>query len=786
LSRAERWARLDASSTAQLEWLAAARAARDLDQEIAAREALGRSLGGETGALFMIGAALLRALGHATPPPLFPNVHPAAALANLEMSPPGCDPRRRAQVLTDLESLPGPGFESTLGAMVGYNWLVAGEFALAMASFRKVLEGDPKERVAWEGLVLCAEATDDPRLLAEALSALGDLLEDPSEGSAAWERAAELFRDRLDDAAACDHALARSVARDLRRSSAFVALFRRVRDKKDPQALLELVDRRLPFADDPGELVLLNWERARALRTLGDREGALAALVAVTSRSPNHIGALALTGEIQIGLGQFGAAAEALARLAASEEAPAKQRLMSGVAAADLFETKLDDLESALEVLLALHKSGHGTLAVRERLARTASQTGRWELATELLELLMRERPTSEGREEAARLCLLIHRDRRSNPAMAKQATLCLLEENPSSPEGIDLVLSGCFDADESTRLLERVRPALLARVSEQPFERENLERLARLAQRLSDLSLRQACLGALVALGHGSRAEEGELVELDQIMAQVPTIVLDESTTHKVVDPEDRGPLTQLFRELGPVFGEALGPSLASLGAHRKQRIEPRQGLRIRTELAAFAGALGISDFDLYQVESLPRPVMGVTGERFSLVIDASVTSPLSPSHRMAVATELFALLRGTNLLLNRELPELCALVVACCKLSGQTLRSPPYALVDEFSRLVSSALPRRYKPQLTSLASAIAEANLAPELWIAAARGTLDRLAVIACGDVSQVLAPVTGQRGRRPTTREAEQRASRVLSFVMSPSYFELRHKLGLLAR
>ncbi len=786
LRSAERWAKLDPSSGAQLEWMAAARASRDLDGEIAAREALGRSLGGETGALFVISATLLRALSQNAPPPLFPNVHEAATLANLEVSPPGCDPRRRAQVLTDLDSLPGPGFESTLGTMVGFNWLVAGEFALAIASFRKVLAADPKERVAWEGLELCAEAKDDPKLLAESLSALGDLLEDPVEGSACWERAAELFRERLADEDACDHALTRSVTRDMRRSSAFVALFRRVRERKDPAALLELIDRRLPFADDPNELVLLNWERARALRTLGDREGALAALVAVTARSPNHIGALALTGEINIGLGQFRAAAEALAKLSASDEAPAKQRLMSGVAAADLFETKLDDLESALEVLLRLHEGGHGNLSVRERLARTASQTGRWELATELLELLMKERPTSEGREEAARLSLLIHRDRRSNPAMAKDATLCLLEENPGSPEGIDLVLSGCFESAESARLLERVRPALLERVSEQPFEQENLERLSRLAKRLGDLSLRQACLGALVALGYGSRAEEGELVELDQVIAQVPTITLDESTTQKVVDPDDQGPLTQLFRELGPVFAEALGPSLSSLGAHRKQRIEPRQGLRIRTELAAFAGALGIGDFDLYQVDVLPRPVMGVMGERFSLVIDGSVTCPLSPAHRMAVATEFFALLRGTNLLLNRELSELCALVVACCRLGGHALRSPPYALIDEFSRLVSSALPRRLKPQLTTLAGAIAEANLAPEDWIGAARGTLDRLAVIACGDVSQVLAPVTGQRGRRPATREAEQRASRVLSFLMSPSYFELRHKLGLLAR
>ena len=52
--------------------------------------------------------------------------------------------------------------------------------------------------------------------------------------------------------------------------------------------------------------------------------------------------------------------------------------VMSGIAAVDLYENKLDDTYAALDVLGNLHKAGLGTLPVRERLARAAAEARRY------------------------------------------------------------------------------------------------------------------------------------------------------------------------------------------------------------------------------------------------------------------------------------------------------------------------------------------------------------------------------------------------------------------------
>src|SRR5204863_531249 len=81
-----------------------------------------------------------------------------------------------------------------------------------------------------------------------------------------------------------------------------------------------------------------------------------------------------LSGEVCITKGAFAEAAPFLARLSLIEEAPKQQRLMSGIAAVDLYENKLGDPGKALEVLVGLHRAGLSNPAVRERLARVAAR----------------------------------------------------------------------------------------------------------------------------------------------------------------------------------------------------------------------------------------------------------------------------------------------------------------------------------------------------------------------------------------------------------------------------
>jgi len=779
---AREWAMVDPTLAPALEWLGAVTHSGDIESEIEARQALAQRLPPALGATMDASAALVALLsGQDLPRPLSSEL-PSTKLANLELAAPGSDPRRRAHALLDIGLNLGEESVGVATALAGYNQLAFGDASGALESFQKVVEAHPEELLGWEGLRTAAEAVGDRSTLAEACAALGDAVSDASEGSEFWENAALILLDEFKDQARGEFALSRAVERDVRRFSAFDRLFRMVRERKDGPRLLELVARRLEVAEDPAEIAKLFWERARVLRAAGDREGALSALENVRLLEPEHVGALALSGEVYITLGRFAEAAENLARLAAQADAPAQQRLMSGIAAVDLYENKLDDAYAALDVLSNLHQAGLGTLPVRERLARAAARAEAWAQATEALELLMTERDTSAGRAEAARLAMVIHRDRLNDIPGAELATAQLLREVPDDGEALDLVLGDAFSRQTSIPLLERGLARLTEVLARSPLDTARVERTARIAAYLGKAPLRQAALGALVALGVSSDAVEQELSRIDQRVANVPRIAIDESALPNLADPEDKGPIAELMQVLATTICEELGPSLAAYGVTKKERVDARLGLPVRNEIAAWAGALGVGEFELYVGGRDADAVVAIASEIPAIVLGSAVTAPLSPRHRQAVARELFALRRGTTVLRHRESAEIGALVVAACRVGEVTLPSPAYAMLPEFQRSLAKA-PRRVKKLLPDLARAVERSEQDPIAWARAAVSSLDRMATIAAGDVSWVLAAGGRERGALGLSDEAAARARRLLAFVLSPGYLELREKLGM---
>jgi cellulose synthase operon protein C len=777
------WAAATDGEVSALAWFTTTLAAGDHKQEASARSVLGQRLGGELGSTLEASARLVTALTEDAVPPLLPGDDAISRLTNLELALPGSDPRRRAVALSGIDAALGEDSAALAKALLGYNQLAQGDIAGALTSFRMAVEAFPQEIIGWEGLRTAAEAAGDRVTVAEACAALGDAVHDSALGAELWEQAALILIDELGDPERGEFALSRAIERSVSRSVAFDRLFRIVRARKDGPRLLELIGLRLDVAEDPVEIAKLFWERARVLRKLGNVDDALGALESVTMLESDHVGALALSGEIYITKGMFGEAAASLSRLAALADAPKQQRLMSGVAAVDLYENKLGQSQRALEVLTLLHREGLSTLPVRERLARTAAKVGAWAQAAEVLEELMTERDARDGRIEAARLAMAIHRDRLREPGQAERAVRRLLTESPADGEALDLVLTGDLPHTVSRELLLAGEKSIIEALVADPVQPERVDRLARIAAWLGNAPLRQATLGVLVALGEGTPEIDEELDVLEQRVARLPQIAIDESSLPDLCDPEDRGALPDLFILLAPVLAEALGPGLMSLGISKKHRIDPKAGLGLRNEVAAWVGALGLGDFDLYVGGSDEAGVFGVAGERPSLVVGSAVTIPLSAEHRQAVARELFALKRGTTILRHRDPTDIAALVVAACRIAGQELRAPHYAMLDEFVRQLSKEIPRRVRKELPEMTARIAAEQPDVLGWVSAATSSLDRLAAIAAGDVSHVLAAASGMRGRLGASVEAQERAARLLSFVLSPAYLELREQMGM---
>jgi cellulose synthase operon protein C len=775
------WAAADGSPVAALEWLAAATAAGDVSAEVQARRTLASRVTGPSAAALVAGSELVSWLSgmELDPPPESPD--PAVRLANLELAGPGCDPRRRASALLDVGELLGAESAPLAMALSGMNQLAYGDVAQALSSFRRVVDAHPEDIAGWEGLRAAAEAAGDRGTLAEACAALGDAVSDGAVGGRLWAQAAGILLDELNDPSRGEFALSRAVERDIRQGEPFDRLFRLVRQRKDDERLLDLISRRLGVAEAPEEIAKLFWERARVLRGKGDREGALAALENVRMLEPDHVGALALSGEIFITLGRFEDAASHLAELAAHPQAPTQQRLMSGVAAVDLFENKLQDPTRALSVLVALHRARLSTLPVRERFAKVATKAGAFEQATEILELLMNERDSRDGRIQAARLALAIYRDKLGKPAAAQAAVEKLLAESPDDGEAIDLLLSGAIGEGRARPLLARAQATLVQRLTDNPLDTERVTWLAKVAQYLGNMPQRQAALGALSALGRGSPEIDKELANLDRRVATVPKIAIEDASLPNLADPDDHGAVAELMRVMATTITEALGPSLQAFGVTKKERVEPRAGLPIRSEIAAWAGALGVGEFELYVGGSDPGVVRAIPLETPAIVLGANVTAPLSPIHRQAVARELYALRRGTTVLSHQEPDNVAALIVAACRLGEVDIPSPAFAMLGDFQRQLGKELPRRVRKLLPDLARAVARD--APDLlgWVRAATSSLDRMASIAAGDVSWVL----GGRARAPLGegREERARAERLLSFVLSPTYLDLREQLGM---
>jgi len=786
VTRAAGWAEAEDKLYASLEWLGAAFAAKDRVAEVEARKAASAFLEDEPWSAMQASAALVAMLDQpSTPQPLLAGTSDATRLTNLELALPGSDPRRRAYALQSVGTALGEEAANDAAALSGWSELASGNVEGALATFRAAVERRQDDIVSWEGVRAASEALGDHVSTALALAQLGALSQDDERGATFWESAGVILLDHTDAHDDAEIAFSRAFDRDPSRSVAFDKLFRRVRSRNEDDRLLDIISRRLDVADDEAEIGKLFWERARVLRKKGDREGALSALENVTMLEPDHVGALALSGEISITMGKFAEAAEFLGRLSGIGEAPAQQRLMSGIAAVDIFENKLNASEKALKVLVGLHQAGLSTPPVRERLARVAAKTGAWAQATSILEQLMEERDKREGRMEAARLAMAIWRDKLGDPLRAEAAVTKLLDESPDDGEALDLVLTTNYETALRQRLLGRAKTLLVQKLAENPCDADRVERLAKIAQAGQDAALRQATLGCLVSLGRDDDAISAELTRLDARVAARPQIALDAKAMAEIADPDDGGPMAELFVLMAETVSLALGPTLSSLGVGKKDRVDSRGGHPLRLAVASWMGAVGFEgDFELYVGGPEPHGVAGVAGDVPAIVIGSAISTPLDAAARSAIARTVFALRRGITSIRTRDDATVASAVVAACNEVDLKVPNPGYAVYGEIQRAIHKEISRKIRKSIGDVCQRVVSSGQDGRAWAAAARRSLDRMAVIAAGDISIVLSDIVRvPRDQLGSVVAESERSRRLLSFVLSPSYLELRKKLGM---
>jgi len=798
LIAAEAWERAGAGAPAAVEMLLHAELSADSEGEVRGRSALARTLGGSTGQLIAASASMAAHVAGLAPPPLpttrNEDVAIPIALAELELAPPGSDPTRRERALRNA----APAIEAasaTMHELAAWSALAREDYETARALFAHALDLAKRQgeepRSAVEGSVeteLLAGGGKPSAAWAELVERLAAVMEgagDVAGAAGLWEQVGMAWWDTLGNTARGERALSEAFARDNTKRTAFDRVFRAVRARKEDDRLLALVGRRLEVTDDPPEMVKLFWEQARVLRAKGDRDGALSSLENVTMLEPDHVGALALSAEIYVGRQMYEEAANALDRLS-RQPVPVQQKLGAGIGAADLYETKLERPDLALDVLVALDKAGLSDVAIHERVAKAAARAQAWVPATVYLEKLIKERPNAEGRIEAARLASAIYRDRLDDAQAAIPALNALLREAPDDPDALEQLLDAGAGQESQDALVRGLRSSR-AILSQNPSDARYARIVARLADLLGQNDLIQVALGVLRAVGAASAQERSVEHQLVAKLGAAPGVALDAENARKLADPEEGGPILQLFRVMGPTIAEALGPTLDSIGVGRKERVDARALNPLRNEIAAWTGALGIGEFELYVGGRDGRLIQGVPGEVPAFVIGGSVRTPLSLEDRARLLREIVALERGTTIVNVRDDVAIAAVIVASCGLVEVQLKTPVYAVLAETQKLLSKAVSRKTKKLLPEVAAAVARQLGSGGGDLRTFRGnalrTLDRAAAVAAGDPNAVLVGIVGEGAQAAAKIPNDTRAQALLRFMWSDDYFALRKQLGL---
>lgn len=812
LDSASQWARAASSDTdgidSALAWLVASRAAKNAFHEVEARALLAERLGApelQTGAALL--AWLTRApraeeLARGLRERVEAAEHdPSGALcarwAALEFTPPGTPSLERGRALEGLatsladratEAGGDPGSTGTLLVLAGFNHLHAQRFAEASAAFRRATDLLPDDCAGWEGLRSVAQQTGDARLEAEACTELARRTSDNASAAALWERAGVLHQDLLGDSASAEEALRAALGRDFLRETAFQRLYLLARQRGDEERLLELVEGRLGVVEDARQFNELLWAKARHCRALREEAAALRTLEQLLEREPEHVGALALMSDLCLRGRHHRRAAGVLARLASHASAPEAQRILSGLASADLYEQRLGELGRALEVLESLERDGLGTEPVLERLAFASLRAERWAIAARCLEQLLEEASSAEARTTAATFLLALYRDQLSAPERAVQVAEQILDFRPSHPDALTFLLEQPVDTDRRP-WLERALDDLREEAAVRGLDSTRMALAARLAQELGWQRTALAAHGMLHLQGVLDATSWSELAEWASACPRAPgpeALPWTEYDLAAIASAQDTGPFLDLAREvtrscpgleltaeeLGLNDGAGEAPAVDSSGTSPHAR-----------ELERWASTLGLPGLRVREGAN-PGVLAALSGTPPTLALD-HITALDDAASRARATGALYALTRGTAPWFARTEAACARWVAALARAFGQADLETAFGAdasqeeLDSLARKLTDGLEPDARARLSAALDRAPRDREAFREWYRAGERSMLRMGALALGEPSR-LGPLLSDL---QANQAREQLLADLEGFLLSTEFVRLRSAVDL---
>ncbi len=605
----------------------------------------------------------------------------------------GDDPAIRLQALESrLTRAAGPA-RRRIACARGRALISAGRAEEALTVLHAVVQEDDGDLGAWEALRQAAWAARSWPVAAEAAERLADRV-DGSARAALLEEAAALRMDHLDDLSGAERRLRDALEADPSRRIAFERLHDVLAARDRPEELLELVRRRIPYEEDAERGARLRYEEARLLRASGQREEALEALEALLRQEPDNPGAIALGVEILTSLRRWEETVAWLRRLAEAD-APAEQRRLARMGAADFLHHKLGRPAEALEELRAAERLGPPDARLLRRIARLAREAEHWEEAAEALEAAaaLSEGPrAAELWREAAEL----REERLGDASGARQRWWRALDAAPGSLELAEQLARRLEEGEQRKELAEAVERTARERLERDPLDPEGLRLLERAAEWGGDRDLRWRCLHALVTLGIAEDSERSRESRLRPDPPAPPWRALDAERL-AALRPETESLPWHILGLAGLVLAQVAGRTPEALGVGRAERL--RGAHPWRRILDGMASALLLPEAaDIY--------VGGPAEHRIWLAIDRKgrpcwvvgrgVGHPPEPSTRFHVGAEAWGHLAGATGLLDLEPDAAATRLAALWSACERPLRGAPPTPRQQVEQL-REALGRR-----------------------------------------------------------------------------------------
>jgi len=342
----------------------------------------------------------------------------------------GDDEAFLAATLRILERVTRPAEAAALMVRAGEAASRLGRVDEARSLLERAATQDAGDVVAWGLLADVRQRAGDARGAAEACESLARSSVVREHQLLAWYDAGRIWADEAHDDDRAVVALEAAAAIDTSYEDVFDRLSRVYAARKMQPELASLLERRLDAVTDPQERLAMEVQRGRILLEVGDAEGARRAFEAALGERPDDAEALSAFADLCVSQKDWGAAEQALVRLARLLPTPEEQ---CGVYArlGDLYARHLLNLSRAEVALKEVLKRAPGDVETTEQLIDVYKRQKDPARAVELQqELVKASRSPEEKRKRLVELAA-IHEQTAHDNRRAEQTLEAARREFP-------------------------------------------------------------------------------------------------------------------------------------------------------------------------------------------------------------------------------------------------------------------------------------------------------------------------------------------------------------------